>query len=77
LALLGRLPPIALSRGQAMVVLAIVLALLLVGVLGAVVEFLLGQGADLTMRVTGHQRPRKSSARMVIDQLEARISRRP
>jgi len=75
LELLARVP-MMLGRGQALVVLIVLLALLLIGVVGAIVEFLLGTGADLTLRATGHRRPRKTSNRVVIDQLEARLTRR-
>jgi hypothetical protein len=76
LALLGRVAPIQLSRGQVIVLLAIAGALVLSAVVWAVLEFLFGRGVDLTLRATGRQRPRKSAARAAIDQLEARISRR-
>jgi len=70
------MPPIVLGRGHAVIVLAIVLALLLIGVLGAVVDVLFGGSVDLTQRATGNQRRRKTAARAAIDQLEARLSKR-
>jgi len=74
--LLVRMPPIMLGRGQALIVLAIVFVMLLVGVVGAIVDVLFGGGVDLTQRATGHQRRRKTAARAAIDSLEARLSGR-
>jgi hypothetical protein len=74
--LLVRVPPILLGRGQALILLAIVFALLLIGVVGAIVDVIFGGGVDLTQRATGRQRRRKTAARAAIDSLEARLSRR-
>jgi len=70
------LPPLHLSPDATAILLVILLGVLLLVVAWGVLEFVFGQTADVALRVSGHQKPRKSPARLAIDQLEARLRRR-
>jgi hypothetical protein len=74
LELIGRSAmPVQISHGQAVAVLALVALLALGAAVYLVGELIFGRGAELTLRATGHQPPRKTPARTAIDQLEDRI----
>ena len=78
LELIGRSAmPVQITRGQAVAVLVLAGLVALGAAVYLVGELLFGGGAELTLRATGHQRPRKTPARTAIDQLEARIRGRP
>jgi hypothetical protein len=65
--------PIQLSRGQSLLVVAVVAGLLLSLLVGTFLEGMLGGVIGLVLRLTGHQPPRKSSFRMALDEMEARL----
>jgi hypothetical protein len=74
LELIGRSAmPVQVGRGQAIAILALLGLLALGAAVYLVGELLIGRGADLTLRATGHEPPRKTVARTAIDQLEDRI----
>ncbi len=68
--------PIQLSPGQSRLVVALVAAVLLALVAGAVVEVLFGSIGGLLLKLAGHEPPRKSSFRMALDEMEARLAER-
>ncbi len=68
--------PIQLSPGQSRLVIAIVAAGLLALLAGALVEVLFGSIGGLLLKLAGHPPPRKSSFRMALDDLEARLAKR-
>ena len=70
-------PPIHLSPEVVAFLLLLAAGLLLTVAAWATLEIVFGRTAELALRATGHPKPRKSAARTAIDQLEARLRRRP
>jgi hypothetical protein len=68
--------PVQLSPGQTRLVLLVAGAVLLVLLAGAVVEVLFGSVGGFLLRLAGHPPPRKSSFRMALDEMEARLAER-
>ena len=66
---------VQLTPEQALVVGAILGAIVLTVVVALLLEALVGRGAGWLLRLFGVRPPRKSAARMAIDELEARVRR--
>ena len=73
--LAGRIP-IQLTPRQTVLVTALALGLLVAVIVAAVFESALGGVIGFILRVTGHQPPRKSSFRRVLDDLEERTRKK-
>jgi hypothetical protein len=68
--------PIQLSPGQSRVVVVVGAGLALALLVGVVLEGVFGGAASLVLRLLGHPPPRKSSFRMALDEMEARLQKR-
>lgn len=68
--------PINLSRGQALVVLVLVCALVVSLLAGSFLEGLLTSAMSLILRLTRHRPPSKSSFSTALDELDARLNRK-
>lgn len=73
--LAGRIP-INLSRGQALLVIVLVCALLVSLLAGSLLEALLTSAMALILRLTRHRPPSKSSFSSALDELDARLNRK-
>jgi hypothetical protein len=71
--LLGRVPPIQLSRGQSLLVVGLVAVAVLAAVVAVFFDNLLYRAARLALRVRGHPAPSKSPARIALEDLEQRV----
>jgi hypothetical protein len=74
--LLGRVPPVQISPRQALAIATLLAVLVLAIAGGLLLEALLSEGAALAFRLAGRKPPRKSPARMALDDLDARIRAR-
>jgi hypothetical protein len=68
--------PVQLNPAQTRLVLAVAGAVLLALLAVAVAEVLFGSVVGFLLKLTGHPPPRKSSFRMALDELEARLAER-
>lgn len=68
--------PINLSRGQTLVVLVLVCALLVALLAGSIVEGLLTSAMSLILRLTRHRPPSKGSFSSALDELDARLNKK-
>lgn len=68
--------PINLSRGQTLVVLVLVCALLVALLAGSIVEGVLTSAMSLILRLTRHRPPSKSSFSSALDELDARLNKK-
>ena len=73
--LAGRIP-IQLSAGQSRVVLVVGAGVALALLAGALLEVVFGGVAGMILRLLGHPPPRKSSFRMALDEMEARLQKK-
>ena len=67
---------IQLTPEQSIVVAIVVGAIVLTVLIAILLEALIGRGAGWLLRLLGVPRPRKSPARIAIDELEARVRAR-
>lgn len=68
--------PINLSRGQTLVVLVLVCALLVALLAGSIVEGLLTSAMSLILRLTRHRPPSKGSFSSALDELDERLNKK-
>lgn len=73
--LAGRIP-ISLSPGQALLVAAVAVALLVALLASNLLEAALGGLVGLVLKLTGHPPPRKSSFLMALDEMQERLDRK-
>ncbi len=71
--LIGRVSPVQLSPQVGWLLAAAAGLVLLVAVLRILFEAAIGRLIGTLLRLTGHPPPRKSPARMAIDELESRL----
>ncbi|HEX6548836.1 MAG TPA: hypothetical protein VF134_08860 [Candidatus Dormibacteraeota bacterium] len=75
-ALLGRFTPAQVPPRLALALAAATLLILIAVAAGVLLEGLLSRGAALALRLTHHSPPRKSPARIRLDELDARLRAR-
>ncbi len=74
--LAGRIP-IQLSPSQTRLALIAVVGVLIGALIGGLIEALFGGVTGAILKLTGHPPPRKSSFRMALDELDARLNKKP
>ena len=69
--------PVNLTPQQAEFILLLLAVVVVALVAGVLLEVLVGGGAGLWLRVTGHPPPKKSYYRMRLDQLDEELGDKP